>query len=324
MYYMFDGASSFNGSIGSWDTSSVTYMGGMFYDASSFNQDIGSWDTSSVTDMRYMFSGASSFDQNLSEWCVELIGSEPSGFGVVESKQPDWGRPCRPLLSGESPGNGASGVSLSPEVSVNVSTFSGSADVTFRSLSSFERYSFESGLSSGWSASNFSAEENSSEARDGSFVASSDTEGVHDSLAVLERNVSLSSSGTIRFDARVSSEDSYDFARFFLDGSQEFEISGDGSWESYAFDVSSGQHTLRFEYDKDYSFSSNQDQFLVDDVEVVEDGSVIGSVSGVASGSDASVVFDSANQSSTQYDWSVEATDSEGTTSETYSFTTTS
>eukprot|EP00964_Phaeocystis_antarctica_P124350 scaffold88026_cov65-Phaeocystis_antarctica.AAC.1 len=43
----------------SFDTSSVTDMGGMFYDAYAFNQPL-SLDTSSVTNMAYMFTNANS------------------------------------------------------------------------------------------------------------------------------------------------------------------------------------------------------------------------------------------------------------------------
>ncbi|MDB2663881.1 Ig-like domain-containing protein [Porticoccaceae bacterium] len=69
--YMFYGASTFNRAIGGWDVSSVNNMEFMFYGATVFNQDIGGWDTSNVTSMSLMFYKASNFNQDIGSRLVE-------------------------------------------------------------------------------------------------------------------------------------------------------------------------------------------------------------------------------------------------------------
>ncbi len=70
MHEMFYGASYFHHPIGSWDTSNVTDMGGMFCRAFKFQhqQDIDGWDTSNVTDMSRMFDNAWFFTSDIGGW----------------------------------------------------------------------------------------------------------------------------------------------------------------------------------------------------------------------------------------------------------------
>jgi len=73
MSSMFEGATSFNGNITSWNTSAALLMTEMFKNAVLFNQDISNWDVSNVISMRKMFQGAEEFNQDLSGWDTSSV-----------------------------------------------------------------------------------------------------------------------------------------------------------------------------------------------------------------------------------------------------------
>ena len=93
MFFMFEGATAFDGDLSSWNVSSVTNMVGTFSSATSFNQTLNDWDVSSVTTMFFMFSGASSFNQPLNAWDVSSVRNMGYTFSDASSfNQPlnDW------------------------------------------------------------------------------------------------------------------------------------------------------------------------------------------------------------------------------------------
>ncbi|MHA1370115.1 MAG: BspA family leucine-rich repeat surface protein [Promethearchaeota archaeon] len=64
--------SSFNQPIGSWNTSSVTYMKDMFSGATAFDKDISTWDVSNVAVMTGMFSGVTLSTANYDSLLIGL------------------------------------------------------------------------------------------------------------------------------------------------------------------------------------------------------------------------------------------------------------
>ncbi len=89
MSYMFEGATSLNSDISSWDVSGVTNMNAMFFNATSFNQDIGSWDITSLTDATSMFDGATlstaNYDALLIGWSTDASGTAGDGIDDIPS-----------------------------------------------------------------------------------------------------------------------------------------------------------------------------------------------------------------------------------------------
>jgi hypothetical protein len=68
---MFFAARRFNGAISKSDVSNVKSAAAMFQNARAFNQDISGWTPSSMQNMEFMFYSADSFDQDVSRWAIK-------------------------------------------------------------------------------------------------------------------------------------------------------------------------------------------------------------------------------------------------------------
>lgn len=80
----------------------------------------------------------------------------------------------------------------------------------------------------------------------------------------LEITFNVLANDSISFYKKVSSEDSYDFLRFYIDGTQLGEWSGNSGWVRIAFPVTTGNHTFKWTYEKDNSVSEGSDCAWID------------------------------------------------------------
>jgi len=80
----------------------------------------------------------------------------------------------------------------------------------------------------------------------------------------LEIVFNIVSDGDITFYRKVSSEGSWDYLRFYIDGTQQDQWSGNIAWGMESFTVTSGTHTFKWQYEKDGSVSSGEDCAWID------------------------------------------------------------
>lgn len=84
--------------------------------------------------------------------------------------------------------------------------------------------------------------------------------------------------GTLSFYLKVSSEQGFDFARFYIDGVQQvFEaansatgLSGDTDWVPVSIPITAGNHTFKWTYEKDDSYGGLEDAAWLDGVSLPE------------------------------------------------------
>jgi len=87
-----------------------------------------------------------------------------------------------------------------------------------------------------------------------------------DEVSWIESTFTLDTNAALSFKVKVSSEYYYDFFNVYIDGARVLNLSGEVDWTTYSSLLDSGTHTVRFEYQKDYSYSSGQDTAWLDDI----------------------------------------------------------
>jgi len=80
----------------------------------------------------------------------------------------------------------------------------------------------------------------------------------------LEITYEVGTAGTLSFYKKVSSEGDWDYLRFFIDGEEKASWSGEVAWSMEEYELSVGQHTLKWQYDKDGNTSEGADAAWVD------------------------------------------------------------
>jgi len=100
---------------------------------------------------------------------------------------------------------------------------------------------------------------------EGSYCAASGliTDNQQTSLSV---SYEVLASDSIRFHYKVSSEQDYDFLRFYIDNIEQAAWSGSLAWSYAAFPVTAGSHTFRWSYQKDISLAAGDDAAWIDNV----------------------------------------------------------
>jgi PKD repeat protein len=78
----------------------------------------------------------------------------------------------------------------------------------------------------------------------------------------------ISGKTSVKFYWKVSSETNYDYLRFYIDGVEQNRIAGNVDWTQRTYTVTSGTHTLKWSYTKDYSVSTGSDCGWVDKLEL--------------------------------------------------------
>jgi len=76
----------------------------------------------------------------------------------------------------------------------------------------------------------------------------------------------ISGPGALKFYWKVSSQAGFDFLKLYIDGNLMAQISGSVDWQLKSYDLTSGSHTVRWEYVKDGSVSWGSDCGWVDRV----------------------------------------------------------
>ncbi len=120
----------------------------------------------------------------------------------------------------------------------------------------FTSYPWQMSGSLAWQIATTNAYEGTYSAKSGS-ISNSQTSTMQVTLNDIQP-------GNITFYRKVSSESSYDYLRFYLDGVQKGIWSGEVGWSMVSYPVTAGTHTFKWTYSKDNNTSDGSDCGWID------------------------------------------------------------
>ena len=97
--------------------------------------------------------------------------------------------------------------------------------------------------------------------------------------SILQLSFDVTADDSISFFRKVSSEATYDFLKFYIDGVVMGEWSGEMDWSRVVFPVTMGTHVFKWSYEKDYSLSNGSDCGWVDYIVMPSVGGASGPLS---------------------------------------------
>ncbi len=99
---------------------------------------------------------------------------------------------------------------------------------------------------------------------EGTYCMKSGGAGVNSVISNMTVTVNIPADGEMSFFGKISSEQSWDYGYFFIDGTQMGSYTGAGNWGERKFPITAGDHTFQWRYEKDGSVNNNDDCFYVD------------------------------------------------------------
>ena len=102
-----------------------------------------------------------------------------------------------------------------------------------------------------------------SDVYEGEFSANSGDVN-HNQFNSLSIQLYVTQNDEISFWKKVSSENNYDFLKFYIDDAEIGSWSGDVAWSEEIFDVTIGDHIFKWEYEKDGSVDGGSDTAWID------------------------------------------------------------
>ncbi len=124
---------------------------------------------------------------------------------------------------------------------------------------------FEAGISEGLEMNAQPWERVTDESYDGAYSLRSGI-SAHNQQSILSISLDIAAKGEVSFALKTSSEEAYDFLKFYIDDEEIGAWSGEMDWMEVSFPVDTGVHTFEWIYAKDQSDIGGRDGAWIDQV----------------------------------------------------------